>query len=83
MDDDVASIDINDPCAVIGYLKLVRLRLIAGEVEIKARFGEDEVTFKASNLRNINAEIARLEPECAAQEGRPVAKSRRAFSARF
>ncbi len=79
----IDAVNINDPCAVISALKKIRLRIIAGESEVRVRFGDDDVSFKSANLNTVDAEIARLEPECAAQEGRPAKSTRRAFSARF
>lgn len=83
MSDTVDTVDLNKPCDVLILLKRIRLRLIAGETEIRVRFGEDDVTFKPASMSNIESEIRRLQPECDKAEGRPVTRTRTAFKAGF
>ena len=79
----VDAIDINDPCAVLVYLRKVRLRLVAGEAEVRTRFGDDEVVFRSAKLNELDAEIIRLDAECAALGGRTPKNRRRAFTTGF
>lgn len=61
------SVDADDPCAMASALRLVRLRVLAGDQEEGARFGQDEVRFTRANIDKLEAEITRLEGLCAAK----------------
>lgn len=60
------TVDMDDPCAMAAALKKVRLRLVSGDMEEMARFGEDEIRFSRANSADLDKEIARYERACAA-----------------
>lgn len=74
-------IDMSDPCAVWPKLQEVLDRLLAGEMSVMARFGQDERRWQGSDVRALTARIAQLKSDCAAkQTGSP---GRRVFRAGF
>mgnify|MGYP001011505833 CR=1 FL=1 len=63
-------IDMTDPCAVWPVMQAALDRLLVGETEVRARFGEDEVEFGRGNVAALQRRIADLKAECAAKSGR-------------
>ncbi|WP_319568368.1 hypothetical protein [Cohaesibacter marisflavi] len=70
-------IDMSDPCAVWPKLQQVCDRLLAGEMVVKARFGDDEREWQRGNLSELRKRIIELKAECARKNGAPPV--RRAF----
>lgn len=65
-----ASVDIEDPCAVVTALRKVQLQLAAGGGVVRARFGEDDVQFSASSMTALRDLISHYEGLCTAKSGR-------------
>ncbi len=65
-----ASVDIEDPCAVVTALRKVQLQLAAGAGVVRARFGEDDVQFAASSMSALRDLIGHYEGLCSAKSGR-------------
>jgi hypothetical protein len=65
----MATIDWSDPCAALAALKEAKLKLMAGATVARVRFDDREVSYQPGSLNSLNAEIARLEGECAAKTG--------------
>lgn len=73
------AVSASDPCAIAAQLKIVKLRIVAGESVAMTRFDQDEVRFTPASLSALNAEIANYERECALSVG--AAPRRRARTA--
>ena len=71
-----ASVDINDPCAVLTELRKAQIRVAAGEVVSMARFGDDETRWSAANADRLDKLIAQYEARCDRASGK-----RRRFAA--
>ncbi len=77
---------IPDPCVEAQKLRDVRTRVAAGQQVVEAEFqGGDavqrRVRYSPANLALLNAEINRLERECAIKTGTlPARPARRAFT---
>lgn len=71
-------IDITDPCAMWPKLQEVADRLVAGEMVVRARFGEEERQYQHANIPELKRRIRELKLECARQEGK--AAPRRAIT---
>ncbi|MGR3576990.1 MAG: hypothetical protein ACU0CF_19790 [Sagittula sp.] len=70
-------VDIEDPCAVVIALRKVELSLVTNGGVIRARFGEDDVQFSASNLSRLRDLMDRYERLCAAKSGKRVRYAKR------
>lgn len=71
-------IDMSDPCSVWPVLDEVLNRLLAGEMAVRGRFGNDEHQFQQSDIDGLKSRIRTLKAECTAkQTGKP---RRRAFT---
>lgn len=64
-------IDMSDPCAVWPKLQEVAYRMMAGENVAAVQFRDREVRFNRSDLGVIEQQIAKLQSECEAKQGRP------------
>lgn len=71
-------IDTADPCALWPVLQSVYDRLVAGEMVVKARFGDDETEYQRADLKALAARIRELRAECSARHG--TAPHRRAIT---
>ena len=67
-------IDISDPCSVWPKLDEVLNRLLAGEMSVRGRFGNDEHQFQQSDIGALESRIRTLKAECIAKT---TGKSRR------
>lgn len=63
-------IDISEPCAVWPVMQAALDRLLVGETEVRARFGEDEIEFGRGNIAALQRRVADLKAECEAKSGR-------------
>lgn len=63
-------IDVSNPCLVWPRLQEAYYRLLAGDAEASARFGEDEVEFHRGDAAKLKAEITRLQVECNRRNGK-------------
>lgn len=61
--------DINDPCAMVTYLKTQYLALLGGGAPISVRFADREVKYSTGNIEQLAAEILRFEGLCAKSQG--------------
>jgi len=71
-------IDMSDPCSLWPKLQEVYDRLIAGEMVVKSRFGDDEREWQRSNSGELKDRIRQLKAQCARKCGE--APSRRALT---
>jgi len=63
-------IDMTDPCAVWPVMQAALDKMLAGENEVRARFGSDEVEFGRSNIPALQRRIADLKAECLGKSGK-------------
>lgn len=64
------SVDVEDPCAIVKQLKIVRLQVVTGGSVAMTRFDQDEVRFTPASLPRLDAAISDYEGQCAAKSGR-------------
>ena len=65
-------IDMSDPCLVWPKLDEVLNRLLAGEMSVRGRFGNDEHQFQQSDIGALDSRIRTLKAECIAKTtGKP------------
>jgi len=76
-------IDMTDPCKVWPKMQEALDRLLVGEGVIRARFGEDDITFDRSNVDALRKRIAELKAECGAKSGRVCRHAIRGGFVRF
>lgn len=65
----LATVDMNDPCAMTEALRKVRIRLTAGQLRETVRMDGEEVTFQRANLSDLKQLIAEYESACRAKNG--------------
>ena len=63
-------IDMNDPCAVWPVMQAALDRLLVGETEVRARFGNDDVEFGRGNIDALQRRVADLKAACEAKSGK-------------
>lgn len=69
-------VDMSDPCAMWPKLQQVVDRLLAGEMVVSARFGDDERSWQKTDLKSLQARIRQLQSECARKQGhRPTRRA--------
>ncbi|MCX2722604.1 hypothetical protein [Roseibium salinum] len=62
-------VDMSNPCLVYPKLEEVLNRLLAGEMVVRARVGEDERQWQQSQIPALQARIRQLKSECARKSG--------------
>ena len=67
-------IDMSDPCAVWPKLQEVLDRLLAGEMVVRARFGDDEQDFQRASIPALERRINTLKGQCLAASGQRPAR---------
>ena len=78
---DGATIDMDNPCAVLSALRAAELKLVTGGGVVMTRFGRDnEVRWDRANLTGLNELISKYERMCERNSGR---RSRYAKRMRF
>jgi hypothetical protein len=78
---DGATIDMDNPCAVLSALRAAELKLVTGGGVVMTRFGRDnEVRWDRANLTGLNDLISKYERMCERNSGR---RSRYAKRMRF
>jgi len=71
---DPMAVDYSDPCAVLAVLRPAYYELLAGAKAQTVTFAagngsQRSVTYYQTSLKELRAEIARLEVQCAAASG--------------
>lgn len=68
----LVGVDRSDPCALLSAMEEVLDRLLAGELVVRARVGEDERQWQQSDVPGLRIRINELRRKCAAQQtGKP------------
>jgi hypothetical protein len=60
---------IDNPCAYLPVLRGALYKLMSGEAKSQVRFGDQDLSFHNGNVKELRAEIRKLEAMCA-QGGR-------------
>jgi hypothetical protein len=68
--------DWSNPCAALAALRAAKMELLSGEAVARVRMPDREVEFRAASIDKLDAEITRLEGECA----KATTGSRRRFA---
>lgn len=70
-----AIVDMEDPCALWQALYAVKLKRLSGEqvqeTEIRSPVGQRRLQVASSNMEDLDAELNRLQNECAKKNGKP------------
>jgi hypothetical protein len=64
---------IDDPCALLSQLRGALYQLMTGQQRAQVRNGEQWLTFHQGNVKELRAEVRRLEMICGANAFRPRA----------
>ncbi|MEP9378395.1 hypothetical protein ABLE91_16890 [Aquabacter sp. CN5-332] len=69
-----AQVDADDPCALWQALYAFKLKVIAGdkvdEMEIRSPVTNRRTRWGAANIKDLDAELARLQSACDAKKGK-------------
>ena len=60
-------VDRSNPCALLEVMEATFDRLLAGEVAVQVRFGDEEVRYQPSDIPALRVRIEELRSQCAAQ----------------
>lgn len=66
-----ASVEIDDPCALLDALRKAYYRLVAGEAEVEVKYGSKSARFAVlgNQMSELRAAMADLEARCMAKNG--------------
>lgn len=72
-------VDTSDPCQMWPVLQDVLDKLLAGEMSVRGRFGDDEQEWQRTDIGALRQRIRELKHDCAVKQG-VVTGRRRAIS---
>lgn len=65
---DWSTIDFDDPCAVLNALRPLLYQRMGGGTVTETQHGDTRTRFAEMSVRELAAEVRRLEPLCKAQQ---------------